>query len=271
MLVLFNALLLANATPVNVGVQRQTSTADGNALSSVLSERKRRFKLNFPKGGGDDEGDEQDGDGNGNDDDSDDDDDDDSLSRFSDLDDLCFPGEATVTLRDRGPVSISSVKIGDYVHTGSGVFSPVYMFSHRIEEGSFDFVRIGFHGEQGLALSPGHLLYANDQRVTRAVDINVGDLITLGNGTMAKVDRVTYLKSTGLYNPHTLNGDIVVDGVKTTVFTSAVEPSAANGLLAPMRAFYSLFNADLTRGILHGAVPWRGFGVSFMKSLRSEL
>ena len=42
------------------------------------------------------------------------------------------------------------------------------------------------------------------------------------------------------YNPHTLNGDIVVNGIKTSTYTAAVEPSLAHSLLWPVRMLYSM-------------------------------
>ena len=46
--------------------------------------------------------------------------------------------------------------------------------------------------------------------------------------------------ATGLYNPHTLNGDIMVNGVKTSTYTAAVAPTLAHAALWPVRMLYSL-------------------------------
>lgn len=47
------------------------------------------------------------------------------------------------------------------------------------------------------------------------------------------IDRV---EAEGLYNPHTLQGDIVVDGFRVSSYTDACPPGAAQAALAPFRA-----------------------------------
>ena len=46
-------------------------------------------------------------------------------------------------------------------------------------------------------------------------------------------------RARGLYNPHTLHGDVVVDGVLTSTYTGVVHPALAHALLAPLRQLYS--------------------------------
>ena len=53
--------------------------------------------------------------------------------------------------------------------------------------------------------------------------------------------------STGLYNPHTLNGDIMVNGVKTSTYTAAIAPALAHAALWPVRMLYSL-GYDIVNG-----------------------
>ena len=64
--------------------------------------------------------------------------------------------------------------------------------------------------------------------------------------------------STGLYNPHTLNGDIMVNGVKTSTYTSAVAPALAHAALWPVRMLYSLgydvVNGAFDQGV-QGVLP----------------
>ena len=56
-------------------------------------------------------------------------------------------------------------------------------------------------------------------------------------------------RKTGLYNPHTLHGDIVVDGVLTSTYTAAFSPTLAHVALAPLRALYragvDIFKVDV--------------------------
>ena len=55
-------------------------------------------------------------------------------------------------------------------------------------------------------------------------------MVSAGN-----VTAVTVEWADGLYNPHTMTGDIVVDGVLTSTYTDAVAPSLAHALLWPVR------------------------------------
>ena len=60
------------------------------------------------------------------------------------------------------------------------------------------------------------------------------------NGQQVTVVAVASETATGLYNPHTLNGDIMVNGVKTSTYTAAVAPGLAHAALWPVRMLYSL-------------------------------
>jgi hypothetical protein len=44
----------------------------------------------------------------------------------------------------------------------------------------------------------------------------------------------------GLYNPHTLTGQIVVDGVLASCYTRAVHPAIARLLLSPLAMLYRM-------------------------------
>ena len=52
----------------------------------------------------------------------------------------------------------------------------------------------------------------------------------------------------GLYNPHTMDGDIVVDGTVTSTYTAAVAPSLAHAVLWPVRMLYAL-GVDVLSGV----------------------
>ncbi len=46
--------------------------------------------------------------------------------------------------------------------------------------------------------------------------------------------------ATGLYNPQTLSGDIVVNGIRASTYTAAIAPSLAHVALWPVRMMYRL-------------------------------
>jgi hypothetical protein len=51
------------------------------------------------------------------------------------------------------------------------------------------------------------------------------------DGSEATVVAVSQERNTGLFNPHTLQGDIVVNGIKASFYTAVVAPTLAHSLL----------------------------------------
>lgn len=158
----------------------------------------------------------------------------------------CFPRSATVQLADGSIITMDKLNIGHRVRTGSVSSSPVYMFSHRIDHGMYEFVRLRVrtHVDQmELALSPLHYIYANGRLVT-AESIKVGDLVetipSAGGMHHGFVENVRFSQEEGLFNPHTLDGDLVVNGVRVSSFTQTVSPRLAHALLIPARMTYAL-------------------------------
>lgn len=168
-----------------------------------------------------------------------------------DADPVCFPGSAEVTLASGASARMDALKVGDRVLTSSGVFSEVFMFTHRLSEQAHSFVRLDTAAGSSLRLTAGHYLYANGARVAAAA-VRVGDELELADGSASRVVRVGREDGLGLFNPQTVTGDIVVDGVRASTFTTAVEPSAAQALLAPLRAAYEGLGLS-TKVFDHGA------------------
>ena len=88
-------------------------------------------------------------------------------------------------------------------------------------------------------LTADHYLYVNG-KLAVASTVKIGDTVVKGDSSDAVVVSVTTKKATGLYNPHTMDGDIIVNGIKTSTYTAAVEPSLAHSLLWPVRMLYNM-------------------------------
>lgn len=84
-----------------------------------------------------------------------------------------------------------------------------------------------------LKLSGGHYLYVNGHMLP-AKNVRVGDVLDYGK----IVTRVSFAAGSGLYNPHTLDANIIVDGIWTSTFTTAFYPTLGHLLLAPLRWIY---------------------------------
>ncbi|OSX80052.1 hypothetical protein BU14_0060s0018 [Porphyra umbilicalis] len=185
----------------------------------------------------------------------------------------CFPADATVDVAGRGAVRMDALSVGDRVRTSTGGYSPVYLFSHADADVAAMFVRLTTASGAVLRLTPTHYLPVGSGggTLTAAGSVVVGDALTTADGSTTPVTAVARVAGVGLYNPHVLNGgQLVVDGVRTSVYTTAVAPRVASALLAPARAAYMV--GGWTTGVLEsgsswawllpgGAPPWLG-GVS---------
>jgi hypothetical protein len=149
----------------------------------------------------------------------------------------CFPATSTVELESGKHINMDQLQLGDKVRVGPAEFSEVYFFSTEMAETTSKFVKL-VTKSGAVTMTQGHYLYVNGA-LKVASDVQVGDNIVLGNGTHVAVTEVSSLWAPGLYNPHTLHGDIVVDGIHTSTYTDAVHPTLAHALMSPLRTMYS--------------------------------
>lgn len=150
----------------------------------------------------------------------------------------CFPGNALVELRNGSSVPMSELKIGDHVRVDTNKYSEVYMFSHRMGDARSLFSHIKTAAST-ITMSPDHYLYVNG-RLATASTVVAGDHVQGADGAMLLVEAVTMVAEDGLYNPHTLDGNIIVNGIKTSTYTAAIAPTLAHAALWPIRMLYSL-------------------------------
>lgn len=158
----------------------------------------------------------------------------------------CFPAGATVLLESGETITLSQLSVGDRVLSGRGGFSEVLAFTHANSIAWTQFIRVKTAGGHALSLTTSHFLPVNGL-LLRAGDVRVGDVISTmvmeNRSWTVRDDHVTSVEfrmETGLYNPQTARGDIVVDGVIASCYTDAVEPLAAHALLSPLRGLAQL-------------------------------
>jgi len=177
---------------------------------------------------------------------------------FHDADE-CFPADATVEREDGSKVAMTDLKVGDKVRVSPTEFSEVFMFTHQNIDVQAAFVKISVAGVQHpLRVTAGHYVYVNGKLQT-ARTVNVGDALQTAAGVSANVTAVGREWSAGLFNPHTLHGDVVVDGVLTSTYTESVSPSLAHALLWPLRALYGA-------GVAFKGGGWEGGGGSWAEA-----
>ncbi len=103
---------------------------------------------------------------------------------------------------------------------GQVVWEDIYMFGHQENQ------LVDRSGR--LRLTKDHFVVLKGATVL-AKDVNVGDVLKMLNGTVfveVIVEEVNIVHTKGLFNPYTLSGRIVVDGVMASCHSS----SALDGL-----------------------------------------
>ncbi len=148
---------------------------------------------------------------------------------------VCFPAGARVYTKQRGEVTMAQLRIGDEVEVGAGEYSSVYIFTHREESKMYEFVELATESGARLRLTAGHFVYA-DGVLKRADEVRVGESVRDRDNRPSRVSAVGLVVDKGLYNPQTLHGDIVVEGVVASTYTHTFDRSVAHAMLAPMRA-----------------------------------
>ena len=159
---------------------------------------------------------------------------------------FCFPATAIVTLEGGVQKQMSELSIGDRVAVGGGKFSEVIMFSDRIVNDHFEFVEVQA-GSSVLRATSGHYIYASGRYIP-AGEVKVGDALELVDGTHRAVTSVKTVMDKGLYNPQTVHGDIIVNGVRAATFTPTFQRNIADVAVSPLRTMFE--HLGLSRTIL---------------------
>jgi hypothetical protein len=131
----------------------------------------------------------------------------------------CFSALNTVTVQGKGPVSMDSLQIGDYVLAGKdGEYSRVYSFAHLDREMESEFVQLHTEGAKApLELTYNHMVFV-DNKAVPAEAVKVGDV--LGD---KKVVDITTVKRVGVFAPVTSSGDIVVSDIRASCYVAIMD------------------------------------------------
>ncbi len=94
-------------------------------------------------------------------------------------------------LKGGSVVQMAKLAIGDSVEVAPGQYSPVFMFTHRLDTVWSEFVSIRARVGAKLLLSPGHFVYING-KLAPAADARVGHSVEVGGAPceIVAVDRV---------------------------------------------------------------------------------
>jgi hypothetical protein len=136
---------------------------------------------------------------------------------------------------------MDDLSIGDDVKVGPNTFSKVFMFTHRVSGISTAFLEISTASGASITLTGGHYIHADGALIPASM-LRVGAAVVLGNGQVDHVVSAQTVHKTGLYNPQTLQGEIVVNGVLASTYTTAIEPELAHVVLLPFRRLFKSRN-----------------------------
>lgn len=156
----------------------------------------------------------------------------------------CFSRSNSVTLSDASSIPIDNLQSGHSVQVGPArsQFSTVFFFSHRVsnELRTFPFLNISFSSDFSpsyIVISADHYLHARASAegsvaLLAASELNPGShSLLLKDGSLAPVLTVRNVYDTGLYAPHTLHGDIVINNVVVSTYTASIHPKLAHHVL----------------------------------------
>jgi hypothetical protein len=181
----------------------------------------------------------------------------------------CFPATATVQLEDGSTKAMPDVRLGDRVLVaradGSLGFEDVYLNTHKDRVSAAPYVELALASGRSLSLSPRHFIPvatgpdgAWDDHVAKGADeIAAGDHVWSRSaaGTMQR-DQVVAAETkiaVGAFNPLTMNGTIVVDGVVASahsdwfldgIVSADTQTKVYQAILAPVRLAYAVLGPE---------------------------
>ena len=152
---------------------------------------------------------------------------------------LCFSGNSRVRVQNNGWIPMSSVKMGDKVLVSEGKYEEVYSFGHRNVAESAQFLQIfsDDSDHQPIEISTDHLILLRHEHWVPAGTVQVGDLLTKGDGTHVAVTQVRYVTRKGIFAPFTKSGTIVVNNIVASnyvTFQQGSEYLTIGGMETPL-------------------------------------
>lgn len=116
------------------------------------------------------------------------------------------------------------------------MFSEVFAFTHSDAGAVHSFTQITTETNRTVELTSGHFIYANGKAVPAGAVREGQWVMDAVAGKKVRVGRVQNVRRRGLYNPQTYHGNVVVNGVVATTYSSAFnDMETAHALLAPVR------------------------------------
>lgn len=124
-------------------------------------------------------------------------------------------------MADGSRVPMNHLKPGSLVmHSEAGDSSSVFVFTHRTHETVASFRQLGTACRQTLRLTANHYVYANGGLAAAGI-VRVGDKLRTVSGDCVVTD-IRTVRDQGIYAPHSVHGDLVVDRPQIPIDTNVV-------------------------------------------------
>ena len=207
----------------------------------------------------------------------------------------CFPADAKV-MTPAGPKAMHSLRVGDRVLSmdkhGRTFFDDVYFFGHADPKAFTPMVQLRLRSSQSdqhlsLQLSPDHFVHAcprkypcewSESRLLYAGEVLPGAFLWTAEGWLAQVLNSSLVPKLGLFNPYTLSGTLVVNGMVVSAHSSWLLddwvpprlteylPFLYQGIFIGGRCLYHTFGSSAADWIgvnnPHEQTPWLAYLVA---------
>jgi len=133
----------------------------------------------------------------------------------------CLPSIARVQRSTGEIIAVAELKIGDTIMINDENASQIFLLKQNDEASTNEqhpFLKL-YTGDGDLHVSAAHFIYINGV-VELAGSALVGDSLMLQNGSASTIVMIEELDLPGSYSPHTLDGNMVVDGFRTKTHSS---------------------------------------------------
>lgn len=131
----------------------------------------------------------------------------------------CFPSDALLTT-PQGPKKVGDVSIGQIMLTKSG-FAPVVLFGHYKPDAKSVMKKFTTESGHELTMSPDHYAILDDHSRKQAKNLAVGNRLLVGaKYTPSRITQIECQTKTGLFNPFTPDGTIIVNDVLVSTYSS---------------------------------------------------
>jgi len=162
---------------------------------------------------------------------------------------VCFPSNSMVKMADGSEKRMKELRIGDQVKTSVGN-DEVFLFTHKMESRLAEFVHLEVKENRFIRLSKQHLIVVDNRKTSlvAAEDVKVGDFLMFTENESTErvqVIKKSIVKDIGVYHPHTLSGELIVNGFLVSSYSTLLTPSVSNVLLLPPKLLYLIFNTKV--------------------------